>query len=62
VMLPEAVRSERRALAEQLVKLADTVEDETRDLRDRYLETASSIDGYREVLGDPPGGAPNSVR
>jgi hypothetical protein len=37
-------------LSEQLRELADDVEAETRELRDRYLATAASIDEYAEVL------------
>ncbi len=37
-------------LPEQLRELADDVEAETRELRNRYLATAASIDEYAEVL------------
>lgn len=37
-------------LEDQLRELADSVETETRELRDRYLITAASIDEYAGVL------------
>jgi hypothetical protein len=38
-------------LGAQLRELADSVETETRTLRDRYLITAASIEEYASVLG-----------
>lgn len=38
------------ALAEGLRLLADAVENEAADLRDRYLATAASLEQYRDVL------------
>ncbi len=37
-------------LADELRMLAETVELETRELRDRYLITAAAIDEYADVL------------
>jgi hypothetical protein len=37
-------------LEDQLRELADSVEDDTRALRDRYLVTAAAIDEYGDVL------------
>jgi hypothetical protein len=38
-------------LSDQLRELAEIVEDDTRELRDRYLATAASIEEYADVLG-----------
>jgi hypothetical protein len=37
-------------LGDQLRELAETVEAETLELRDRYLVTAAALDEYRDVL------------
>ncbi len=39
-----------RRCSDQLRELADTVEHETIELRDRYLATAASIDEYARVI------------
>ena len=48
---PEAARRARSSLADELAALAEAVEDETRTLRDAYLETAARIESYKNVLG-----------
>jgi hypothetical protein len=42
---------DRTALAGDLRLLADGVEDQTAELRDRYLETAADIEAYRSIMG-----------
>jgi hypothetical protein len=37
-------------MASQLRRLADTIEDDVRGLRDRYLTTAAELDLYEELL------------
>jgi hypothetical protein len=41
---------DRATLAGDLRLLADGVEDQTAELRDRYLDTAADIDAYRSIL------------
>jgi len=40
----------RTALAGDLRVLAGAIEDQTAELRDRYLATAADIDAYRSIL------------
>lgn len=42
---------DRTALAGELRRLASGVEDQSAELRDRYLETAADIEAYRSILG-----------
>jgi hypothetical protein len=44
------VQASRHDLARDLWVLADTVENETEEQRNRYLETAASIEAYQELL------------
>jgi hypothetical protein len=44
------IGSDGPSLSDQLRELADTVEHETLELRDRYLATAASIDEYASVI------------
>jgi hypothetical protein len=48
--LDASIQAGRHDLARDLRLLAETVEDETEELRDRYLQTAASIEGYQELL------------
>jgi hypothetical protein len=48
--LGTSILAGRHDLARDLRLLAETVEDETEELRDRYLQTAASIEGYQELL------------
>ncbi len=50
VAFPESVRRDRGILADELALLATRIEDETRSLRDGYLETATRIDNYKDLL------------
>lgn len=48
---PEApVIVDRAALAGDLRRLADGVEDQTVELRDRYLATAADIEAYHSIM------------
>ena len=49
--VPGRARPSEPPLEGQLRELADTVETETQELRDRYLITAAAIDEYTGVLG-----------
>jgi hypothetical protein len=45
-----ASKEDRKALAARLRLLAETIEDDGRELRDRFLTTETELELYRELL------------